>query len=218
MLEAMTGTADRPRARAATATPRQVRIVGGRWKRTLLPVVDLPGLRPTPDRVRETLYNWLGQTLDGQQVLDLFAGSGALGFEAASRGAALVTLVESHPRAIRLLEASRERLDAEGIEIVRDDALRWLARARDAGRCFDLVLLDPPFGQNQMAALLALVRALLKPAGRVYVELPVPLAKALEPAALADWQTLRAGRAGVVHYHLLSAGTPTIPIREDDTR
>ena len=128
MVEGMTRTADRPRARArpAAAAPRRVRIVGGRWKRTLLPVVDLPDLRPTPDRVRETLYNWLGQNLDGQRVLDLFAGTGALGFEAASRGAREVTLVENHPRASRHLEATRERLAAGQVRVVHGDADRWL--------------------------------------------------------------------------------------------
>lgn len=176
--------------------------------------MDLPDLRPTPDRVRETLYNWLGQVLDGQRVLDLFAGTGALGFEAASRGASEVTLVENHPRAIRHLEATRDRLGADGIEIVRDDAARWLDRARAAGRRFDLVLLDPPFGQDWIAALLPRIRGLLADSARVYVELPSSLSATVDEATLSDWQIVRAGRAGLVHYHLL---TPT-PIREDDTR
>ena len=214
----MTRTADRSpaRSRPAAGTPRQVRIVGGRWKRTPLPVVDLPDLRPTPDRVRETLYNWLGQVLDGQRVLDLFAGTGALGFEAASRGAGEVTLVENHPRAIRHLEATRDRLGAEGIEIVRDDASRWLDRAAAAGRRFDLILLDPPFGQDWIAALLPRVRGLLAESAQVYVELPSSLSTTLDEATLAGWQVLRAGRAGLVHYHLL---TPTLILTpKDDTR
>lgn len=207
MVEGMTRTADRPRSRArpSTGAPRQVRIVGGRWKRTLIPVIDLPDLRPTPDRVRETLFNWLGQTLDGQQVVDLFAGTGVLGFEAASRGATAVTLVESHPRASQQLEASRARLQADTIEVVRDDADRWLTRALAAGRRFDLILLDPPFGQDRIAALLSRIQPLLMPAGRVYVELPTPLGETIDQATLEAWQILRAGRAGLVHYHLLGA-------------
>ena len=210
MVEGMTRTADRPRARArpAAAAPRRVRIVGGRWKRTLLPVVDLPDLRPTPDRVRETLYNWLGQDLDGQRVLDLFAGTGALGFEAASRGAREVTLVENHPRASRHLEATRERLAAGQVRVVHGDADRWLDGALAAGLRFELILLDPPFGQDRIAALLPRLRDLLAPSGRVYVELPSPLATMIDEVTLSDWQILRAGRAGVVHYHLLVAAAP----------
>lgn len=190
----------RPRSRPAPGAPRQVRIVGGRWKRTLLPVADVEDLRPTPDRVRETLFNWLGQNLDGQRVLDLFAGTGALGFEAASRGAARVVLVEAHPRAWRNLLAIRERLEAEGVEVVKADADRWMAAATAAGAVFDLILLDPPFGDDRLPGLLEPVGRLLAPGGRVYVESPCAL-----PAALAGWHLLRAGRAGLVHYHLLEA-------------
>src|SRR5215207_9409214 len=134
-------------ARPASPAPRraahQVRIIGGRWKRTLLPVADKPGLRPTPDRVRVTLFNWLGQTLDGWRCLDAFAGSGALGFEAASRGAAEVVLLERDPALVAQLSASKVRLGAEAIRIERSDALQWMARA--SPDAFELVLLDPPF-------------------------------------------------------------------------
>lgn len=157
--------------------PRQIRIIGGRWKRSVLPVADLADLRPTPDRVRETLYNWLGQTLEGLTVLDLFAGSGALGFEAASRGARQVTLVEVDARACRHLQATRDRLAAEMVEIVREDAGRWLDRARLQGQRFDLILLDPPFGQDWIPGLLPRVRDVLASGGRLYVEQPTPLAQ-----------------------------------------
>lgn len=211
MVEGMTRAGPRPgnpprtRGPVPTTAPRQVRIVGGRWKRSLLPVAALADLRPTPDRVRETLFNWLGQALDGQVVLDLFAGTGALGFEAASRGARSVTLVEANGLACRHLEAARQRLGAtaETVEIVRDDASRWLDRARAERRRFDLILLDPPFGQDWIAGLLPRVRDLLADGGRVYVEQPA----ALDPASttLTGWQVQRAGRAGLVHYHLLVA-------------
>jgi len=105
----------------------RIRIIGGQWKRRLLPVPDSPGLRPTPDRVRETLFNWLGQDLSGWHCLDLFAGSGALGFEAASRGAARVLMVEQNPAIARGLNASVQQLGAGGcIEVIRADAARWL--------------------------------------------------------------------------------------------
>jgi 16S rRNA G966 N2-methylase RsmD len=106
-----------------------VRIIGGQWRRSLLPVADRPGLRPTPDRVRETLFNWLGQDLSGWRVVDAFAGSGALGFEAASRGAAEVLLLEQDPALVALLNASRERLKAQTLRVQRADAIAWLRAA-----------------------------------------------------------------------------------------
>ena len=136
-----------PRGRSATPKPRQspaqVRIIGGRWKRTVLPVLDAEGLRPTPDRVRETLFNWLGQDLSGLACLDLFAGSGALGFEAASRGAAEVTLVEANPRVVRQLRDNQYRLDASQVRVVQGDAFTVAAQLPDGS--FDRVFLDPPF-------------------------------------------------------------------------
>ena len=113
-----------------SAPPRQVRIIGGQWKRTPLPVIDAEGLRPTPDRVRETLFNWLDHLLDrdwhARRCLDLFAGSGALGFEAASRGAAAVLMVEALPSACKVLQATRDKLNAAQVEIRRSDALPLL--------------------------------------------------------------------------------------------
>ncbi len=169
------------------------------WKRSKLPVADRPGLRPTPDRVRETLFNWLGQDLTGWRVLDAFAGSGALGFEAASRGAAEVVLVERDAGVAASLERTRQRLGGAAMRIERADALAWMARCAP-GR-FDLVLLDPPFGAGLLAPALVAALPLLAPGGAVYVESEAPAA-ALGAAApgLAVW---REARAGAVHYALL---------------
>ncbi len=164
-------------------------------------VVDAPGLRPTPDRVRETLFNWLGQDLDGRHCLDLYAGSGALGFEAASRGAARVVMIEREPRALAALRDAKARLDATGVEIVQADAVAWLAASPDR---FDLVFLDPPFGSDVLARLLPLVVERLAPGGAVYVESSHALAPDAPPLASAPGLLLhRAARAGQVHYHLL---------------
>src|SRR5213076_1304302 len=111
------------------APPREVRIIGGQWKRSKLPVRDKPGLRPTPQRVRETLFNWLGQDLTGWRCLDAFAGTGALGFEAASRGAAAVHLIEQDPALIDALRSSRDKLKAESVTITRADAVVWMRAA-----------------------------------------------------------------------------------------
>ena len=180
--------------------PHAIRIIGGDWKRTPLPVLDLDGLRPTPDRVRETLFNWLGQRLDGQRCLDLFAGSGALGFEAASRGAARVLMVERNSRAASQLRANQERLAARMIEIAEADGLR-LAASLPPGS-FDVVFLDPPFGSDVLDKALGLAAPLVSSDGFLYVEAGV----AIEPGAneaLAGWEIVRQGKAGAVHFHLL---------------
>jgi 16S rRNA (guanine(966)-N(2))-methyltransferase RsmD len=178
--------------------PREVRIIGGLWKRSKLPVADRPGLRPTPDRVRETLFNWLGQTLDGWRCLDAFAGTGALGFEAASRGAAEVVLLERDPALVAQLAASKARLGAGAVRIERSDALQWMARAAPAA--FELVLLDPPFDAPLALPAMTAAAPLLVPGGLVYVEAPRPVdATAVEAAGLEPW---RAARAGAVHFHL----------------
>ena len=174
----------------------EVRIVGGRWKRSKLPVADRPGLRPTPDRVRETLFNWLGQDLRGWRCLDAFAGSGALGFEAASRGAADVLLLEQDAALVRSLQASRQRLKADNLRIERADAVAWMARAPAGG--FDLVLLDPPFDSDLAGQALSQATRLAADRGLVYLESCRALA-----APPAGWAIRRQGRAGAVHYHLL---------------
>jgi 16S rRNA (guanine(966)-N(2))-methyltransferase RsmD len=183
------------------APPAKVRIVGGDWKRTPLAVVDAPGLRPTPDRVRETLFNWLGQRLDGWRCLDLFAGTGALGLEAASRGAARVVLVERDPRALAALRAAKDRLKADAVEVVQADALSWAAGTRER---FDLVFLDPPFDAGLLARALPLAAGLLAEGGAIYVESDRALA-AGDPllAAVPGLSVHRADKAGQVHYHLL---------------
>jgi 16S rRNA (guanine(966)-N(2))-methyltransferase RsmD len=173
-----------------------VRIVGGRWKRSKLPVADRPGLRPTPDRVRETLFNWLGQDLSGWRCLDAFAGSGALGFEAASRGAAEVVLLERDDDLVRSLRAAKQRLSAESLRIERADALAWMARAAPAS--FELVLLDPPFEVDILGGAVAAAARLVADGGYIYVEAGQAF-DALPPG----WVVHRHGHAGRVHFHLL---------------
>jgi 16S rRNA (guanine(966)-N(2))-methyltransferase RsmD len=181
--------------------PNAIRIIGGEWKRTPLPVLDLEGLRPTPDRVRETLFNWLGQDLDGLRCLDLFAGSGALGFEAASRGAARVLMIERSGRAAAQLKANQTRLAARNIEIAEADALRLAASLPP--NSFDIVFLDPPFGEKSLFdRALDLAVTLVAPGGALYVECGDPLDTAAIPA-LAGWGITREGKAGAVRYHLL---------------
>jgi 16S rRNA (guanine966-N2)-methyltransferase len=171
----------------------RIRIIGGEYRSRLLRVATRPGLRPTPDRVRETLFNWLGQELEGLACLDLYAGSGALGFEAASRGAARVVMVETDRVALRALEASRAALGAVQVEIVSGGAAAFLEHARER---FDVVFLDPPFRQNAVPALLAQLPRLLNRGARVYAESASPV------PAQASWRELRRARAGSVSYQL----------------
>ncbi|HYD77279.1 16S rRNA (guanine(966)-N(2))-methyltransferase RsmD [Ramlibacter sp.] len=189
----------RPRPSAARAAPpHEVRIVGGQWKRTRLPVADRPGLRPTPDRVRETLFNWLGQDLSGWRCLDAFAGTGALGLEAASRGAAQVLLVEQDPELVATLRKLKERLAAHTVEIRRGDALAVLAGM--AGSNLDLVLLDPPFDSQLFEPALAAALSALASGGLVYLE--APRAWTDSDAAQAGLELRRHLKAGAVHAHL----------------
>ena len=185
--------------------PHEVRIIGGRWKRTSLPVADRPGLRPTPGRVRETLFNWLGQDLPGWRCVDAFAGTGALGFEAASRGAAEVVLIERDAALVAALHASRQRLKADAVQVERSDALTWMARAPAAA--FDVVFLDPPFDDPALlgAALTAAAR-IVAVGGFVYVEAPARLApEAIGALALRAW---RESKAGAVSFQLLRKVEP----------
>lgn len=190
-------------AREATPSPSpakrgasEVRIIGGQWKRSKLPVADKPGLRPTPDRVRETLFNWLGQDMSGWRVLDAFAGSGALGFEAASRGAAEVILLERDPQLAKSLQSSRTRLKAENLRVENTDALAWMKRSAPAR--FELVLLDPPFDAGLFAPAMAAAAPLVVDGGCLYVESP----EAIAPDASLGLEPLKSGRAGAVHYAL----------------
>jgi 16S rRNA (guanine(966)-N(2))-methyltransferase RsmD len=176
--------------------PREVRLIGGDWKRSKLPVADKPGLRPTPDRVRETLFNWLGQRLEGWRVLDAFAGSGALGFEAASRGAAEVVMLERDAELARSLSASATRLKAGNVRVEQADALAWMRRAAP-GR-FDLVLLDPPFADALHEPAVAAASPLLEDTGWLYIESDQPW-----PPEHPTWRPWRQSRAGAVHFALL---------------
>jgi 16S rRNA (guanine(966)-N(2))-methyltransferase RsmD len=177
------------------ALKNEVRLIGGQWKRTKLPVADKPGLRPTPDRVRETLFNWLGQDLSGWRVLDAFAGSGALGFEAASRGAAEVLLLERDGELVTSLNATKARLKADNVRVERADAMAWLRRANSA--TYEAVFLDPPFDAGLAAAALTAALPLLVDGGYIYLEGPAPV---LEPPA--GLEAHRQARAGAVHYQL----------------
>ena len=176
-----------------------VRIIGGDYRRRVLKFPDSEGLRPTPDRVRETLFNWLGQELDGLHCLDLFAGSGALGFEAASRGAARVVMIEQAPKVLAALRENHEMLDKPGtMEIIRADALQYLVSTQAK---FDLIFLDPPYKKGWIARLEPLFPGVMKDDGAVYVEAE----HAIE--SLGNWRTERHGKAGDVHYHLMRRQT-----------
>jgi 16S rRNA (guanine966-N2)-methyltransferase len=181
------------------ATPNRLRIIGGRHRGRHIRVPDAPGVRPTPDRVRETLFNWLGQDLSGATTLDLYAGTGALTLESQSRGAALSVAVDRNPVLIRALREAAEALGATGIEAHVDDAIRYLARE---ARRFDVVFLDPPFSDDPWDALLAALAGRRATDGRVYAE----AGRSLEPSAA--WQVLRRAKAGHVHYHLLALAQP----------
>lgn len=172
----------------------RVRIVGGQWRGRRIDVPARADVRPTPDRVRETLFNWLGQRLDGAVCLDLFAGSGVLGFEAASRGAARVVLVEQDRAVAVALAKSRALLAAAAVEVVPGEAFAFLARG---GERFDVVFLDPPFRQNALPELLAALPPRLQRGARVYAEGGRPADVA------APWRELKRARAGQVSYQLL---------------
>lgn len=210
---------NKPAKSRRPSVPHQIRIIGGQWKRTPLAVLDAEGLRPTPDRVRETVFNWLTHLLDGEwanvRCLDLFAGTGALGFEAASRGAAEVLMIEQQLPAFRQLEATREKLRAMQVQLVRSDAL---AKAKDlvarqgatdssGVKRFDIIFLDPPYHQGWLEKMLPWCALLLAEDGLVYAESELPLSElAPESAAagmLQNWEIIRADKAGMVFYHLL---------------
>lgn len=186
------------------AVPGEIRIIGGQWKRTKLVVPDEPGLRPTPDRVRETLFNWLGQDLGGWRCVDAFAGTGALGWEAASRGAASVVMLEQNPALLGRLQATQQQLQAQSVQLIRGDALQWLAR--QPGASVDLVFIDPPFEAPVFEAALRAAKALLAPGGWIYLEAP----QAWDDVSLEalGLQVHRYLKAGAVHAHLLQARHP----------
>ena len=179
-----------------------VRIIGGRWRGTRLPVPARPGLRPTSDRVRETLFNWLMPVLPGAKVLDLFAGSGALGLEAASRGAASVQLVEADPQLAQALQSAAARLEAAAqLRVHRGDALAWLREAGDGG--FDIAFVDPPFAAGLWEPVLAALPRLLAAEAWLYLESPAGHAPAVPP----EWRLHREGATRDVRYALYRRGT-----------
>ena len=176
-----------------TANRNRVRIIGGKWRSRLLKFPPAALLRPTPDRVRETLFNWLGQRLDGLECLDLFAGSGALSFEALSRGAARAVMVESDRGIAQALRENAKALGAEAAEVVQRDAMTYLAQSSDL---FDVAFVDAPFASDLARRALDNLPPRLKPGARVYVESAQPL------SLPAPWAALREDRAGAVRYAL----------------
>lgn len=193
----------------AARPPGRIRIIAGRFRNRRLAVANLPGLRPTPERTRETLFNWLQGRLDGARVLDLFAGSGALGFEALSRGASEVVLVEKDRRACLQLSEVAESLDAQRCHVVQADALVW---PRWEPRPFDLILIDPPFATDLARAALAHVHArdLLAADGRIYCEASAQASPApWEQADAGVWRVLKETRAGDSRAALLAADGDT---------
>jgi 16S rRNA (guanine(966)-N(2))-methyltransferase RsmD len=196
-----------PAHRSAAKAPRshELRIIGGDWKRSKLKVLDKPGLRPTPDRVRETLFNWLGQDLSGWRCIDLFAGTGALGFEAASRGAVNVLVVEQDPALVEQLQHTQAHLKADMVRVQRGDGVAALRHSGAAA--WNLVLIDPPFDSALFVPALAASAATLAAGGWVYLEAP----KAWQDADLQGYglQVHRHLKAGAVHAHLLRAIVPS---------
>ncbi len=177
----------------------EVRIIGGEWRRTKLPVALKPGLRPTPDRVRETLFNWLGQSLVGWRCVDPFAGTGALGFEAASRGAAHVQVCELDPALVAQLSTQVNRLKATNVHVLRTDGVACLRQLSEAS--VDLIFIDPPFDGALFEPALQAAGKAVKAEGYVYLEAPVAWTDGqLAPMGLSLHRHLK---AGAVHAHLL---------------
>lgn len=184
-------------ARRRPTRPQQVRIIGGDWRRRQIPVPDAPGLRPTGDRVRETLFNWLAPRLPGARCLDLFAGTGVLGMEALSRGAAHCCFVESEPAIATALQDQLAQLGGrERATVVNGAAPQMLSRCPGP---FDCVFLDPPFGAGLLQPTLDQLVPYLAPGHRVYIEYGTSDTVRWS----SGWQSLRDGRAGQVRYHLL---------------
>ena len=174
----------------------QVRINAGVWRSRLLKFPDVEGLRPTPDRVRQTVFNWLGQDLTGKICLDLFAGTGVLGFEALSRNAKDVTMVENSSLAFKALKQNQDALKAENCQILNIDALQFLVSNTQK---FDVIFCDPPYQKDWLTKLLPLLHAHLNTDGVVYAEAEYAI------ESDAHWQVMKHGKAGNVVYHLLKS-------------
>ena len=177
----------------------EIRLIGGLWKRTKLPVANQSGLRPTPDRVRETLFNWLGQDMSGLRCVDAFAGTGALGLEAASRGAADVLLMESESKLVAQLLASKSKLKADTVRIQRGDGIAMLLALPRAS--VDVVFIDPPFEAPIYDKALVAAAHAVSAQGAVYLE--APKAWSNDDLTVFGLEVARSGKAGMVHYHLL---------------
>ena len=190
--------------RAVASASGEIRIIGGQWRRTRLQVLARPDLRPTPDRVRETLFNWLGQDLTGWRCLDAFAGSGALGWEAASRGAAEVRMVEADAALVQQLREQGGKLGAATVSVVRGDGVAVL-KASVPGH-WHVIFLDPPFSGPWFEPALQASQAALADDGYLYLEAP----QEWTPEALAPlgWSLYRHLKAGAVHAHLLTKKSP----------
>jgi 16S rRNA (guanine966-N2)-methyltransferase len=186
-------------AGSARQTAGEVRIIGGQWKRTKLPVANLPGLRPTPDRVRETLFNWLGQDMAGLRCVDAFAGTGALGLEAASRGAADVLLIESDAKLFAQLGVTKSKLKADGVRLQRGDGIAVL-QALPQGSV-DVVFIDPPFDAPIFDKAIQAAAKAVSSHGAIYLEAPKPWTDG--DLVAFGLRVERCGKAGMVHYHLL---------------
>ena len=180
-------------------TPNQVRIIGGTWRSRILEFPDHIGLRPTPDRVRETLFNWLGPHLDGKACLDLFAGSGALGFESLSHGAAEAVMVEQSSMVARRLKENAQLLGAANATVINADSLQFL---RGAPRPFDVIFLDPPFKQDFLEPILVLLSPWLASRATVYAESELGFAPS------SNWKILKQSRAGQVKFQLMTPASP----------
>ena len=179
--------------------PGEVRIIGGQWKRTRLKVADMPGLRPTPDRVRETLFNWLGQDLTGWVGVDAFAGTGALGLEAASRGAKQVLLIEQNAQLVTQLKASIAQLNAQTVQVIKGEGVHAMQQC--APGTVDVVFLDPPFEAKLFEPALKAAARAIAPQGFIYLEAPELWSdERLLPLGCKGYKHLK---AGAVHAHLI---------------
>lgn len=183
-----------------TKVPNRIRIIGGAWRSRVIEFPDAIGLRPTANRARETLFNWLGQTLHGKRCLDLFSGSGALGFEAASRGATEVVMLEINRAAMDALKTNQQKLAATTCRVVAADALKFIDENDER---YDIVFVDPPFTSGLLAAVLNKLPAHLDSDGVVYAEWGVPIAGVLANLPDARWEIAKQGHAGAVHFALL---------------
>jgi 16S rRNA (guanine966-N2)-methyltransferase len=176
------------------AATNRVRIGGGEWRSRLVTFPDAEGLRPTPDRVRQTLFNWLGQDLHGLICLDLFAGTGVMGFESLSRGAKSAVMVEKAPVAYKALLANKQQFKADAAQILNQDAMQFLTQNQQK---FDVIYLDPPYQLGWLDKILPLLKQHLNADGLVYVEAEYQVVDS------AEWQVAKQGKAGAVFYHLL---------------